>query len=95
MNLRKRVKIFVEKVTMISPNWIEGGGIGIMLWSIVGVLNGIRLLNSKIIEGMTKLAIISTMPLDFTYFAHICMLKRPTTGTTMRRNRLESIYLLE
>jgi len=49
-NVRKRIGLFVEEFWVIPPTQIEGGGIGIILCSIIKVVKGICLFHGEILD---------------------------------------------
>ena len=43
--VRERIGIFVIEVWVVPPSWIEGICVGVILWSVIKIVENITLLN--------------------------------------------------
>jgi len=48
--IRKRIEIFAGEIWVVPLTWIEAVKVRIILWSIVEVVKGISLFNSKVLK---------------------------------------------
>jgi len=55
---------------VLSPTWIEGIGVGVILGCIIEVVESIGLFNGEILKGVAKMTLIPIIPLNSTHFTN-------------------------